>query len=93
MGTVITSKTDSPPERSNIMNVLKHMEAAFLFSLSVAGAASVVADMSAPAQASMPVRAEASIQPNMPVVHVSAKRMTEAEKRASLQAERAGSRT
>jgi hypothetical protein len=93
MGTVITSKTDSPPERRNIMNVLNHMEAVFLFSLSVAAAASLVAETSAPAQASLPTRVEASIQPNMPVVHVSAKRMTEAEKRASLQAERAGSRT
>jgi hypothetical protein len=79
-------------ERRNIMNVLKHMEAAFLFSLSVAGAASLAIDAIPPAQASVPVRAEAAVQPNIPVVHVSAKRMTETEKRLSLQAERAGSK-
>jgi hypothetical protein len=73
------------------MNVLKHMEAAFLFSLSVAGVASVAVDAIPPAQASVPVQIQASVQPNIPVVHVSAKRMTDAEKRASLQAERAGS--
>jgi hypothetical protein len=80
-------------ERRNIMNVLKHMEAAFLISLSVAGVASVAVDAIPPAEASVPVRAEAAIQPNMPVVHVVAKRMTQAEKRQSLQAERAGSPT
>jgi hypothetical protein len=74
------------------MNVLKHMEAAFLFSLSVAGVPSVAVDAIPPAQASVPARIEVAVQPDMPIVHVSAKRMTEAEKRASLQAERAGSR-
>jgi hypothetical protein len=73
------------------MNVLKHMETAFLFSLSVAGVASVAMDAISPAQATVPVSAQATVQPNMPTVHVTAKRMTEAEKRASLQAERAGS--
>jgi hypothetical protein len=75
------------------MNVLKHMEAAFLFSLSLAGVASVAVDAIPPAQANAPVQAQLQIQPNVPVVHVSAKRMTEAEKRQSLQAERAGSPT
>lgn len=75
------------------MNALKHMEAAFLFSLSVAGVASVAVDAIPPAQAKAPVQAQVDIQPDMPIVHVSAKRMTEAEKRQSLQAERAGSRT
>jgi len=75
------------------MNVLKHMEAAFLFSLSVAGVASVAIDAIPPAQASVSAQAQLAVQPNIPVVHVSAKRMTDAEKRASLQAERAGSRT
>jgi hypothetical protein len=74
------------------MNVLKHMEAAFLFSLSVAGAASVALNTIAPAQASVPVQAQIEVQPSMPVVHVTAKRMTAAEKRLALQAERAGSR-
>jgi hypothetical protein len=75
------------------MNILKHMEAAFLFSLSVAGAATVAVDAIPPAQARTAVQVEATAQPNMPVVHVTAKRMTEAEKRASLQAERSGSPT
>jgi hypothetical protein len=79
------------------MNVLKHMEAAFLFSLSVAGVASVAVDAIPPAQASVALQTQAqvqvAVQPNIPVVHVSAKRMTDAEKRASLQAEHAGSRT
>ncbi len=73
------------------MNIIKHMEAAFLFSLSVAGVASVAVEAIPPAQASIPARIEASVQPSMPVVHVTAKRMTEAEKRLSLQGERAGS--
>jgi hypothetical protein len=75
------------------MNVLKHMEAAFLFSLSVVGVASVAIDATSPAQATVPVRVKAAVEPNIPTVHVSAKRMTEAEKRQSLQAERAGSPT
>lgn len=74
------------------MNVLKHMEAAFLFSLSVAGVASVAVDAIPPAQASVPAQVQLAVQPNIPVVHVSARRMSDAEKRASLQAERAGSR-
>jgi hypothetical protein len=75
------------------MNVLKHMEAAFLFSLSVAAAASIAIDAIPPAQASVPVQAEVQVQPSMQVVHVTAKRMTPAEKRQSLQAERALLRT
>ena len=74
------------------MNILKNMEAAFLFSLSVAGVASVVVDTIPPAQASVPAQVQVAVQPDIPVVHVSAKRMSDAEKRASLQAERAGSR-
>jgi hypothetical protein len=73
------------------MNIIKHMEAAFLFSLSVAGVASVAVEAIPPAQASAPARIEVVAQSSMPVVHVTAKRMTEAEKRLSLQAERAGS--
>jgi hypothetical protein len=75
------------------MNVLKHMEAAFLFSLSVAGVASVAIDAIPPAQASVPVQVIFAGQPGMPVVHVTAKRMTEAEKRQSLQAERTAYRS
>jgi hypothetical protein len=91
--------TPSPPrkQRRNIMNVLKHMEAAFLFSLSVAGVASVAVETIPLAQASVPVQADvqaqATVQPTMQTVHVTAKRMTAEEKRQSLQAERAGSPT
>jgi hypothetical protein len=75
------------------MNVLKHMEAAFLFSLSVAGVASVAIDTIPPAEASVPVQVQAAVQPTMQTVHVTAKRMTAEEKRQSLRAERAGSPT
>jgi hypothetical protein len=75
------------------MNVLKHMEAAFLFSLSVAGVASVAIDAIPPAQASVPVQAETVALQSVPVVHVTAKRMSADEKRQSLQAERAAVRS
>jgi hypothetical protein len=79
------------------MNILKHMEAAFLLSLSVAGVASVALDAIAPAQATVPVQSQAAVQPavqpGIQTVHVTAKRMTEAEKRQSLALERAGSPT
>lgn len=73
------------------MNIIKHMEAAFLFSLSVAGVATVAVDMIPPAQARVPVQAENSIATptRMAVVKVSAKRMTDAEKQQSLALERA----
>jgi hypothetical protein len=74
------------------MNLIKHMEAAFVFALSVAGAASVAIDAMPLAQAQVPVQAQSSIATpaSMAVVKVSAKRMTPAEKQQSLQAERAG---
>jgi hypothetical protein len=71
------------------MNVLKHMEAAFLLSLSFAAVASVAIDAIPPAQASVPAQVIQAVQPDMPIVHVTAKRMTNAEKRQSIQAERA----
>ena len=72
------------------MNVIKHMEAAFLFSLSVAGVASIAVDAIPPAQAKLPVQSTSNaVRADIPVVHVSAKRMTEAEKRQSLIEERA----
>jgi len=82
------------------MNVIKHMEAAFLLTLSVAGAASVAIDAIPPAQAaSQPaVQAAAPAENNiatpttMAVVKVSAKRMSALEKRQSLAGERSGSR-
>jgi hypothetical protein len=55
--------------------------------------ASVAIDTTTPAQATVPVRTQAVVETSIPTVHVSAKRMTEAEKRQSLQAERAGSPT
>jgi hypothetical protein len=76
------------------MNIIKNMEAAFLFSLSVAGVASVALDAIPPAQATVPVRAEQSIATpsTMAVVHVRAKRMSAFEKQQSLQQEQARSR-
>lgn len=78
------------------MNILKHMEAAFIFTLSVAGVASVVADTIPAAQAHVmpamaPVAAPAALS-TIPVVHVTAKRMTAAEKQRSLAEEARGSR-
>ena len=73
------------------MNIIKNMEAAFLLSLSVAGVASIAIDAIPPAQARVPVQAESNaIRTDIPVVRVSAKRMTELEKRQSLAMERAG---
>lgn len=80
------------------MNVIKHMEAAFLFSLTVAGAASVALSpvSSAQAEVNMPVMRTAAAAPLdatlVPVVHVSARRMTAAEKQQSLAADVHGSR-
>ena len=78
------------------MNVLKHMEAAFLLSLSVAGAASIAIDTIPPAQASVPVQTAVSnsiaTPTRMAVVKVSAKRMSAAEKQQSLALERTRSR-
>jgi len=74
------------------MNVIKHMEAAFLFSLCVAGVASVVVDTMPSAQAHAAAPAAAAVMasptvatpPAIPVVHVSAKRMSTVEKLRSL---------
>jgi hypothetical protein len=75
------------------MNVIKHMEAAFLFSLSVAGVASVLADSIPTAQA-QPVTTVVRVASNagMPVVHVTAKRLSAAEKQRMLAQEARGSR-
>ena len=69
------------------MNALKHMEAVFVIALSVIGAGSYLAGTSQEAQA-----AAAQVQataPHMAVVTVVAKRLTPAEKAASLRAEAA----
>lgn len=69
------------------MNILKNMEAVFLVSLAIAAPASVVIDALPEANATrMPARAAAT-QQAIPVVVVSARRMTEEEKRQSLEDE------
>jgi len=71
------------------MNVIKHMEAAFLVALSLAAAASVGVDTVKPAQAGAPAFATTA---GVPVVHVSAKRLTTAEKQQLLALERVRNR-
>lgn len=69
------------------MNILKNMEAVFLVSLAIAGPASVVIDALPEANATrMPATAIAT-QQAIPVVVVSARRMTDEEKRQSLEEE------
>ena len=67
------------------MNILKNMEAIFLVSLAIAGPASVVLEALPEANARrVPAVTAAAGQQTMPVVVVSARRMTDAEKRESL---------
>jgi hypothetical protein len=67
------------------MNVLKHMEAVFVVALCTAAAASFAGGGVAPAEARLPVVAvNTSVPANLAVVRVTAKRLSEAEKRASL---------
>jgi hypothetical protein len=82
---------DTPPAKEQQMNIIRNMEAAFLFSLSVAGVASVAIDAVPPAQAHVPAQAANSIATpsSMAVVKVSARRMTALEKQQSLAVERA----
>lgn len=67
------------------MNVLKHMESAFLVSLAIAGFGSIAVEAVAPAQASVPAVVEnpIAVPGGMAVVKVSAKRMSAAEKAKS----------
>lgn len=80
------------------MNIIKHMEAAFILSLAVAGATAVAVDSLPQAQAHVTresaaqARIQAAIQPGIPVVHVSAKRMTPVQKQQSLALERVAKR-
>jgi hypothetical protein len=75
------------------MNVIKHMEAAFLVALSLAAAASVAVDSIQPAQAAAPVRAQTfTVTAGVPVVHVTAKRLTAVQKAQLLALERVRSR-
>lgn len=75
------------------MNIIKHMEAALLFSMSIVGVASV-AVASIPAAQAHPLQASAFVAGNqaIPVVHVSAKRLTPAEKQRLDAEEARGSR-
>jgi hypothetical protein len=83
-----TNASPSNPEE-NIMNVIKHMEAAFIVALSLAAAGSVAIDTVKPAQATAPVFATTA---GVPVVHVTAKRLTPVEKQQMLALERVRSR-
>lgn len=69
------------------MNILKNMEAVFLVSLAIAGPASVVIDALPDAKATRTPTAAIATQQAIPVVVVSARRMTEEEKRQSLEEE------
>jgi hypothetical protein len=71
------------------MNVIKHMEAAFLVALSLAAVASVAVDSVKPAQATTPTYATTA---GIPVVHVTAKRLTPVEKQQMLALGRVRSR-
>ncbi len=73
------------------MNLAKNMEAVFVAALVFAGSASFIANANAHGKAAAPAAIEASAA--MPVVTVTAKRMTAEEKRASLIAERAAARS
>lgn len=69
------------------MNILKNMEAVFLVSLAIAGPASVVIDALPEANATRTPSAAVATQQSIPVVVVSARRMTDEEKRLSLEEE------
>jgi len=75
------------------MNVIKHMEAAFVVALGLAAVASAAVDRIQPARAATPAAAPAAtITAGIPVVHVTAKRLTPAEKQQMLALERVRSR-
>jgi hypothetical protein len=77
------------------MNIAKHMEVVFVAALAFAGSASYLVESLPEAQARVqaPLASNIGTPTHMAVVTVTAKRMTVAEKEASLQAERAaGSR-
>ncbi len=68
------------------MNIISHMEAAFVVALGLSGSAALFSTDSAPS--TPPAISSAAVgTANMPVVVVSAKRMSEAEKRQSLREE------
>lgn len=67
------------------MNILKHMEAVFVATVALAVSGSYLLDAVPQAHAKPAV--QATVATEVPVVVVSAKRMSAAEKRQSLQAE------
>jgi hypothetical protein len=72
------------------MNALKHMEAAFVIALSVAGIGSYLAATAQDANASpVPGKQVVQVAPQMAVVTVVGKRLSAAEKAQSLRAEAA----
>jgi hypothetical protein len=77
------------PQPENIMKVLRNFEALFIAIIGLACAASLVYENQA-GQAKAPASYAAAAQPTpaVPVVVVAAKRMSEAEKQASLAEER-----
>jgi hypothetical protein len=84
---------EQPPARRNTMNIAKHMEAVFVSALVLAGSLSVAVENlpQAQAQAQAPA-AHIATPASMPVVSIHAKRMSAAEKAASLRAEQAANR-
>lgn len=80
------------------MNILKHMEAVFVVTVAILGSAALVTERlpEANARAYLAPAASVTAEAPMTVVHVTAKRMTEEQKRVSLEQERQaadGSRT
>jgi hypothetical protein len=71
------------------MNVIKHMEAAFVVALGLAAFASIAVDTIKPAQATAPTYATTA---GIPVVHVTAKRLSAVEKQQMLALERVRNR-
>jgi hypothetical protein len=76
-------------EGNQIMNIISHMEAAFVVALSLTGSVAVFTNDAAPVTPPAISTVAAAPRYNMPTVVVSAKRMTAAEKRQSLQEESA----
>lgn len=75
------------------MNIAKHMEAVFIAALVFAVSASVVANTMPEGQAKASAPVAAVVDASIPVVTVTAKRLTPEQKRASLIAERAAARS
>lgn len=67
------------------MNIIKHMEAVFVATVALAVSGSYLVDALPEAHAKTPVQARVATQ--VPVVVVTAKRMSAAEKQQALQAE------